>query len=93
MDGIPIEKVAENARLNLSDKEEEKYSEDFEKILESFSRLEEIDTEDVDPSFHPIKIKNNSREDEKEESLNKKEVFSNTDNKEENYFKGPRASE
>ena len=93
MEDIPIKKVAENARLNLEEEEEEEFSRDFDKILKAFSRLNEIDTEGVEPSFHPIEVKDNSREDESEESLEKEEVFSNTENEEENYFKGPRASE
>lgn len=84
-----VEKVAENARINLSEDEAEKFSEEFEAILDVFDRLEEVDTEDVEPAFHPIDTGSNSREDEKEETLSKEEVFRNTGNQEDGWFKGP----
>jgi len=37
-----IERVSEIARLKLSDKEKEKFREEFERILEEFSIIDEI---------------------------------------------------
>lgn len=86
-----VEKVAENARINLEDEEAEGLSQDFNEILGMFETLDKIDTEDVEPSFHPVDVENNSRSDEKESTLGKKEVFKNTKNEEEGFFKGPSA--
>ncbi len=84
-----VKRVAENARINLEDEEAEKFSEEFEKILEVFDKLDEIDTEDVEPAFHPVEVEPESREDVEEETLDKEEVFQNTENEEDGYFKGP----
>ena len=86
-----VQKVAENARINLSDEEASQFSEEFEKILGMFETLDEVDTEDVEPSFHPVEVKSKTRGDKKEETLNREEAFRNTDNEEEGYFKGPSA--
>ncbi|MFB6193243.1 MAG: Asp-tRNA(Asn)/Glu-tRNA(Gln) amidotransferase subunit GatC [Candidatus Nanohaloarchaea archaeon] len=86
-----VEKVAENARLDLSKEEVKEFKEDFEKILENFSSLDKVDTEDVDPAFHPVDVETEAREDEIEETLDSDEVFQNTENEEEGYFKGPSA--
>lgn len=84
-----VEQVAENARINLEDDEAEQFAEEFDNILEVFNKLDQIDTEDVEPAFHPIDTGSEARKDEKEETLDKEEVFQNTDNEEDGYFKGP----
>lgn len=84
-----VKDVAENARINLEDEEAEQFAEEFEKILEVFDSLDEVDTEDVEPAFQPIEVDPETREDEKEECLDKEEVFANTDNEEDGFFKGP----
>jgi len=78
-----VQKVADNARIKLDEEEAEEFREDFENILEKFSSLDEVDTEDVEPSFHPIEVDSKTREDEVEETLDKEEVFRNTENDEE----------
>lgn len=84
-----VKQVAENARINLEDEEAEKFSEEFEDILEVFDKLDEIDTEDVEPAFHPVDTDPETREDSQEETLSKEEVFANTENEEDGFFKGP----
>lgn len=84
-----VERVAENARIDLEDEEAEEFTEEFEEILEIFSKLEEIDTEDVEAAFHPVDTEPESRDDEVEETLDKEQVFANTENKEDGFFKGP----
>lgn len=84
-----VKQVAENARINLEDDEAEQFAEEFENILEVFDKLDQIDTEDVEPAFHTIDTGSEAREDVKEETLDKEAVFQNTENEEEGYFKGP----
>ena len=86
-----VKEVAENSRINLEDGEAEKFAEEFENILETFEKLEEVETEDVEPAFHPVDIEPETREDEQEETLDKEQVFQNTENEEEGMFKGPSA--
>lgn len=86
-----VQKVADNARIKLDEEEAEEFREDFENILEKFSSLDEVDTEDVEPSFHPVEVDSSTREDEVEETLDEEEVFQNTENDEDNFFKGPSA--
>lgn len=91
IDKETVKHVAVLARLNLTDEELEKFAKDFEGILEAFSSLDEVNTEGLEPSFHPIEMKNIMREDEKEESLTQDEALSNAEQKEGKMFKGPRA--
>ncbi len=91
VDAEEVKSVAENARINVEDEEAESFAEEFENILEMFETLDEIDTSDVEPAFHPVETEAKSREDEKKEALEKEQVFQNTDNEEDGFFKGPSA--
>lgn len=86
-----VQKVAENARINIDDEEAEEFAEEFESILEMFDKLDEIDTEEVEPAFHPVDVEPETREDEEGETLDREEVFRNTENEEDGFFKGPSA--
>lgn len=91
VDTEEVVRAAENARINLQDEEVEQFTEEFDEILETFEKLEEVDTEDVDPAFHPIEVESETREDEIEKSLEDEDVFANTENVEDGKFKGPSA--
>lgn len=85
-------RVAANARLNLTEAEIEKFLPQLQEILEAFSKLDEIDVGEEQPSFQPIKLTNVMREDKKEKCLTQEEALSNTKNKKEGYFLGPRVT-
>jgi aspartyl-tRNA(Asn)/glutamyl-tRNA(Gln) amidotransferase subunit C len=84
-----VKSVAENARIKVTDEEAKEFTEDFQEILGMFETLDQVETEDVEPSFHPVETESKTREDKKEETLERKEVFQNTENEEDGYFKGP----
>ncbi|MBS3108662.1 Asp-tRNA(Asn)/Glu-tRNA(Gln) amidotransferase subunit GatC [Candidatus Woesearchaeota archaeon] len=86
-----IKKVVANARLKLTDEEISNFIPELKEILEHFSKLNKLKTDNVKPSFHPIELKNVMREDVAKRSLSQEEALSNTRHKKDNYFKGPRA--
>ena len=86
-----IEHVAEVARLKLSEKEKKQFVKELKEILDSFSKLDEVDTKGIGISLQPVELKNSLREDKEEKCLNQKEALSLTENKKDGYFKGPRA--
>ncbi len=88
-----IEKTEENGRIDLTDEDLDQLQTDFEDILDSFAALDDIDTEGVEPSHHPIDHDDRTRADEREECLPREEALSNTENTEDGYFKGPRSVE
>jgi aspartyl-tRNA(Asn)/glutamyl-tRNA(Gln) amidotransferase subunit C len=91
VDAEEVKQVAENARIKVEDEEAEKFADEFEDILEMFETLDEIDTEDIEPAFHPVETESNSREDVEEDTLEWGKVFQNTENEEDGFFKGPSA--
>lgn len=61
---INVKKVAKLANLSLSVIEEKKYSEQLSKILEYIDKLNEVDTENVEPTYNVSGLSNVMRPDE-----------------------------
>ena len=83
-------KVAENARLQLSEKEIAEFLPQLREILEAFSKLDKVDVKGEKPSFQPIPLLNVSREDKVGKCLGQKEALANTEHKKDGYFLGPK---
>lgn len=83
-----LEHVSNIARLELTEEEKEKFIKQLEDILKAFKKIDEVDTKNVKPSFHPIELKNVMRDDEAKPW--KWEPLANTKHKEKKYFKGPK---
>ena len=86
-----LEHVAEIARLKLSEGEIKKFLLQLKEALEFFSKLKEVNTDNIKPSFQPVELKNVMREDKEKECLPQDEALSLTEHKKNGYFKGPRA--
>jgi aspartyl-tRNA(Asn)/glutamyl-tRNA(Gln) amidotransferase subunit C len=82
--------VAKIARINLTEEEVDKFSRQLNDVIESFTILDELNVEDVLPSFHPIRTENVLRDDEVKKCLKKEEVFKLACHKEDGYFKAPK---
>lgn len=85
-----IERVAMVARLKLSEDEIKRFLPQMKDALEFFSRLKEVDTDNVSPSFEPIEIKNALRDDNESKCLSQDDALSLSAHKKDGYFKGPR---
>lgn len=86
-----VKKVAEIARLDLTEAEIKKFSEDLKNILEAFGELEKVKTDGIEPTFQPLEVKDVLREDKAEGCLSQKTALDNVKkNKEDGYFKGPK---
>ena len=88
-----VKKVAENARLSLTDEELAKFTVELKEIIvESFSKLDEVDVTDVQASFQPIKQTNKFRKDIPTEPLSQVEALENVKEslREKGYIKGPK---
>lgn len=81
-----VKHVAKLANLPLTDKEEEKYSEQLSKILDYIDQLNSVDTKDVEPTFNVSGQENVMREDEPVVSLSQGEVPQNAPKKENGFF-------
>lgn len=85
-----LQKVAKNARLNLTEKELDEFLPQIKEVINAFSEISKIDTKDVEPSIQPIPMQGVMREDKPKKSLSEEEIFANTRLKKDGYFKGPK---
>lgn len=85
-----VEHVAHLARLYLSDDELEKMTEQLDNILSYVAKLDELETDGVEPTTHAFSIRNAFREDVVCESLSQKEALQNCPVKNKEAFIVPR---
>ena len=85
--------MARLARLELSDDEVERFTRQLGDILQAAARLQELDTEGVDPTFYPLPLHNVMRPDEVRPSLPREQVLQNAPEQENHMFKVPRIIE
>lgn len=82
-----VRRVADLARVDLSDEEVEQFAEQFEAVLADFETLDEVPEVESDPD-----LVNVMRADEIEDGLTQAEALRNASETEDGYFKGPRVS-
>ncbi|MDR3631943.1 MAG: Asp-tRNA(Asn)/Glu-tRNA(Gln) amidotransferase subunit GatC [Desulfocapsaceae bacterium] len=85
-----VEHVAHLARLNLSEQELEKMTEQLDNLLSYVAKLDELDTENIRPTTHAFSISNAFREDRVQNSLSRKEALANSPKQNDEYFIVPR---
>ncbi|AGB42177.1 glutamyl-tRNA(Gln) and/or aspartyl-tRNA(Asn) amidotransferase, C subunit [Halobacteroides halobius DSM 5150] len=89
LDKETVERVAHLARLELTEAEKDKFTEQLSDILGHAEKLNQLDTEDVDPMAHVLPVNNVFRDDEVRESLDREEALANAPEKERGMFKVP----
>jgi aspartyl-tRNA(Asn)/glutamyl-tRNA(Gln) amidotransferase subunit C len=85
-----VEHIAWLAHIELSDKEKGLFTEQFNEILDYFKKIDEVDTEGVEPTYHVLDLKNVSRTDETTPSLPIEEALRNAPKKDKKFIKAPR---
>ena len=81
--------VAKLARLELTDDEVERLTEQLGAILEAVSKVSELDLSDVPPTSHPLEVVIAWAPDEPRPSLSLDDVFVNAPAREGDLFKVP----
>jgi aspartyl-tRNA(Asn)/glutamyl-tRNA(Gln) amidotransferase subunit C len=79
--------IARLARINLSEEEISRFSEQLSKLLEHFEVLQQVDTGDVPPTAQSIALQSVMREDRILPSLPPEGVLANAPHREEDFFR------
>jgi aspartyl-tRNA(Asn)/glutamyl-tRNA(Gln) amidotransferase subunit C len=90
VDKETIKKIAHLARLEFDEKEADKMSENFNKILTWMDKLNEVNTDHVEPLIHMSEEVNVLREDEVNNSLKHEDALFNAPKKDSDYFRVPK---
>lgn len=84
-----VEHVANLARLELTDEEKELFTEQLGAVLKYMDKLNELDTDQIEPTSHILPLVNVMREDEIRSSLPIELVMKNAPDEEDRQFKVP----
>ena len=82
-----VEHVARLARLSLTDEEVRLYTGQLNDILQFAEKLNELDTEGVEPTSHVLPMANVLRADEKRPSLNREQALLNAPDQKDGMFR------
>ena len=84
-----IQDIAKLSKLKFDDSAEEKMKSDLEKMLAFVDKLNEIDTEGIDPLIYMSEEVNVLREDKVSEQISQEDALKNAPEKDSDYFKVP----
>ncbi len=85
-----IEYVAILAKLDLSEEEREQAKRDMGKMLDHIDKLNELDTEGVEPMSHVFSVNNVFRRDEVENGDDRENMLRNAPQKKEGAYMVPK---
>jgi len=84
-----VEHVAKLARLELSEHEKDRFTEQLNAILTYADKLNELDTDLVQPTTHVLRLVNVMRDDLVRPSLTIEQVMNNAPEEEDGQFRVP----
>ncbi|MBL7118531.1 Asp-tRNA(Asn)/Glu-tRNA(Gln) amidotransferase subunit GatC [Candidatus Bathyarchaeota archaeon] len=90
VDDETVVHISSLVNIKLSEEEVSLLAQQLNEILEYFRGIDEVDTRNVEPTFHVMDIKNVLREDQVSPSLPNVMAIKNAPKKENGLFKAPR---
>ena len=85
-----VRHVAKLAELEFDDEETDKITSELDRILGHVAAISKVDTSNVAPTSHTLKISNIFRQDVKKESLSAAEALSNAPEEQDGGFLVPK---
>jgi aspartyl-tRNA(Asn)/glutamyl-tRNA(Gln) amidotransferase subunit C len=88
-----VDEIAHLARLEFNAEAKAEIVTDMNRMLSFVDKLNELNTDDVEPLIYMTDEKNVLRTDEPETTLTQKEALKNAPRKDSDYFKAPKVIE
>lgn len=85
-----VRKVALLARLDLTEAEEQQFTEQLSGILDYVQQLDELNTEDIEPTTRAIELSNITRQDELATFTDRDSILDIAPEREDDFFKVPK---
>lgn len=85
-----VKKVANLARLQITENEEEEFAPQLNAILDYFEQLKELDTENVQPTTRAIEVSNITRTDTQVTYEDRESLLNSAPEREDNFFRVPK---
>ncbi|MGG3033371.1 Asp-tRNA(Asn)/Glu-tRNA(Gln) amidotransferase subunit GatC [Bacillus stercoris] len=84
-----VKHVAHLARLAITEEEAKMFTEQLDSIISFAEELKEVNTDNVEPTTHVLKMKNVMREDEAGKGLPVEDVMKNAPDHKDGYIRVP----
>jgi aspartyl-tRNA(Asn)/glutamyl-tRNA(Gln) amidotransferase subunit C len=84
-----VKHLAWLTRIDLTEKEAREIAKQLSRILEYFSKIDEVDTSEVEPLYHPLEVQKVARSDEPA-PFPADEILKIVPNKKGRYVKAPK---
>ncbi len=88
-----VDEIAHLARLEFNDEAKAEIVNDMNRMLSFVDKLNELNTDNVEPLIYMTDEKNVLRADEAEVTISQKEALKNAPRKDSDYFKAPKVIE
>ncbi len=85
-----VENIAKLAKLSFSGEEKEKFVEQFNQILQYMEKLNELDTDNVEPTYNVLELSNVMRKDKVKTWLTQEEALANAPKSNHGFFSVPK---
>ncbi|PCJ87503.1 MAG: Asp-tRNA(Asn)/Glu-tRNA(Gln) amidotransferase GatCAB subunit C [Flavobacteriales bacterium] len=85
-----LDKLTDLAKLEFEDQEREEIKKDLSQILDFVGKLNELDTENIEPLIYMADETNVTREDSPKTSITKKDALKNAPEKDSDFFRVPK---
>jgi len=85
-----VDKIAHLARLEFNETEKQEIKKDLQKMISFVDKLNELDTDDVEPLLHMSNEVNVLREDEVKGSVSQAEALKNAPARKDDFFTVPK---
>jgi len=93
IDEAQVRKVAKLARLEISDAEVQEFAGQLSAIIEYVEKMNQLNTQGVEPLAHCLPISNVFREDAAKESPGTEKILANAPDRDGDFFKVPKILE
>lgn len=90
IDQKQVRKVAKLSRLDLSEDEVQEFTGQLGAIIEYVEKMNELDTDNVEPLAHCLPVSNVFREDSVRESIGTDKALANAPDRDDSFFKVPK---
>lgn len=93
IDKNTVDKIAHLARLEFENEAKEEMVNDMNRMLSFVDKLNEVNTDNVEPLIYMTHEQNVSREDVVKDTVSHKDALLNAPKKDSDYFKAPKVVE
>jgi aspartyl-tRNA(Asn)/glutamyl-tRNA(Gln) amidotransferase subunit C len=90
IDDDEIDHLAELARLDLDRDEKKSLEDDLNEILGLAEKIQDVDTEDVEPTYHAMPVTDVTGEDDPQDSIDPETVLEHAPESSDGYFVVPK---